>query len=489
MKKLIIITYCFLYLTIVVKPVQATSPFPLLMGTDIGTNVSEQKFLEDVVSANPMYIFSNPYYEVSKLTKSRIQDIHSHLPQTKVILHIFCCNLFNQEKLQTSGSPIAKVAFSSQNTQTEFLDMWNNHRVAFMKDISGEYVYNIIPHTTQMWLDAGQSYLMDMENPHFQNLLYKKIREHVLNGGFDGIYLDLMMPGFPTTHYSSNPVIDGVPMTYTQGKNKLISLSRALQEKRKNDPNPTMRNAYIFTNSVGGGKGQFYSNEELIQYNIDLQTQGVQIENPFHDFPNITTNQWLETVALFKSITGLRNNTMRGWINFHHSDGVSSMEICNQQSLFTYASYLLANQSPNFAFMFLCKIKDSSLPDRRIFASDTLVKIPLGSAIDQYQKLASGLYIREFANGFALVNPTDQSHNYKPTVNLKNAYSSLTYSKNVSFTIPAKTGLVLLKDSSRPGDFNSDGKVNLLDYNLLVSGYGTSYNLTHYNLLVAHFGE
>ena len=38
-------------------------------------------------------------------------------------------------------------------------------------------------------------------------------------------------------------------------------------------------------------------------------------------------------------------------------------------------------------------------------------------------------------------------------------------------------------------DLNSDGTVNLLDYNLLKAGFGTTYNLLNYNQLVQQFGQ
>ena len=41
--------------------------------------------------------------------------------------------------------------------------------------------------------------------------------------------------------------------------------------------------------------------------------------------------------------------------------------------------------------------------------------------------------------------------------------------------------------SSRPGDLNHDTFVNLADFNRLLSGYGTTYNLSHYNQLVANY--
>ncbi|EKD79866.1 MAG: hypothetical protein ACD_40C00277G0001 [uncultured bacterium] len=42
---------------------------------------------------------------------------------------------------------------------------------------------------------------------------------------------------------------------------------------------------------------------------------------------------------------------------------------------------------------------------------------------------------------------------------------------------------------SLPGDLNGDGSVNLLDYNLLKAGFGTTYNLLDYNTLRNNFGQ
>jgi len=42
--------------------------------------------------------------------------------------------------------------------------------------------------------------------------------------------------------------------------------------------------------------------------------------------------------------------------------------------------------------------------------------------------------------------------------------------------------------STQSGDLNQDGVINLLDYNLLKAGFGTTYNLLDYNLLRANFG-
>lgn len=40
-----------------------------------------------------------------------------------------------------------------------------------------------------------------------------------------------------------------------------------------------------------------------------------------------------------------------------------------------------------------------------------------------------------------------------------------------------------------PGDLNTDGQVNLLDFNLLLNRFGAEYNIYHFSLLIANFGK
>ena len=458
----------------------AKPPYPIMYGVNIGTDVSTENFLNDLTSINPMYIFNNPYYEKSQLSAQRIKDIHARLPQTKVILHLVCCNLFDQKKF-TSGN-YAQVTFSNQNSQSEFDNAWENHQDAFMKNLNGGYIYSVIEKIPGMWLDPGIAYLMDPDSTYFQNVLYKKFKEWVTAGGYDGIYLDLMVPGFFVTHYNSRPAVDNHLLTIDEGRDKLIHLNQALQNKRNNDPDPKVRKALIFTNSVGGTATQYYDLNYLVDYNRNLQTQGVQIENPFQNFTQMTKDEWLTTVNLIKEITKLQNSSMKGWLNYHITEGMANQKQCDRQSLYVFSSYLLANQSPDFAFLFLCKFSGN-----RIYPSNTLARIRLGNPSAQYQELSSGLFVREYEKGFALVNPTKEQKGWQSELILKNAYSTTTYPKNTNIVLPAHTGLVLLKETSiaasptpptgNPADLTDEGdtpgnQVNEFDYNALVENFG-----------------
>ena len=40
-----------------------------------------------------------------------------------------------------------------------------------------------------------------------------------------------------------------------------------------------------------------------------------------------------------------------------------------------------------------------------------------------------------------------------------------------------------------PGDLNNDGKVDLLDYNIIISNFGHPYTIFDYNTLVGNYGK
>jgi len=488
MKRLLfaLISIIALSLFLRLPPVSAAEVPYLKMHFDIFENISLPRFLDELTAKNPLYLFSVPFRETGVLTPQKIQEIHSRLPQTKAVLHLLCCTLFNNKEVDSIPG---KIHADLQNTQTEFDNAWNNHQNAFMKNANGEYVYYKIDPNGQYWFYERDGYLMDPANSYYQDLLYNKIKSYITFQGYDGIYLDLMYPNFMQTFYYSKPFINDHTITRDEWNSKLISLSRYLQNRRQNDPDLKMKNALIFTNSVGGGPGDSPDPLDRIQFNRDLQTKGVQIENPFQDFTNMSVAKWKETVDLIKNITSLRNNQMKGWLNYHQSKTTyPNQNACDRHGLFAYSSYLLANQSLSFAFSFDCKMG----PGDRKKPSQNLTHIRLGPSPFPYQSLSSGLYLREYEKGFALVNPTNAQHNWQTTRTLKNAYNTTVYPANTSILLPAHTGMVLLKEtppSLKPGDFNGDGKVDISDYDLLISNFGNPYTIFDYNELVENFGK
>lgn len=73
-------------------------------------------------------------------------------------------------------------------------------------------------------------------------------------------------------------------------------------------------------------------------------------------------------------------------------------------------------------------------------------------------------------------------------------YDSGTLTTNNAGTLSLNSTqrIIILRQKSEAiagGDLNNDGHVNLADFNKLVSGYGTTYNLNHYNRLIANYGK
>jgi len=130
------------------------------------------------------------------------------------------------------------------------------------------------------------------------------------------------------------------------------------------------------------------------------------------------------------------------------------------------------------------------------------INAPLGAPTNNYQN-DDWLITRKFTNGYVIVN-LDTKPNSWTTPTVLNYYTNGMYTQiqaNKSIPMPpqsAKFFIIQPSVNTSPspsashntiaGDFNNDGHVNLADYNLLISGYGTTYNLSHYNQLLSNYG-
>jgi len=123
--------------------------------------------------------------------------------------------------------------------------------------------------------------------------------------------------------------------------------------------------------------------------------------------------------------------------------------------------------------------------------------LSLGSPSENYQQNGT-LLTRKFANGYVVVNINTQPTTWTAPRQLQqfNNGNFTTISAQQAITVPAQSALFFLFNAtasptapSQAGDLNGDSLVNLADYNMLVSGYGTTYNLSHYNQLVANYGR
>ena len=77
---------------------------------------------------------------------------------------------------------------------------------------------------------------------------------------------------------------------------------------------------------------------------------------------------------------------------------------------------------------------------------------------------------------------------YSPLEDQSRGYTWQVYMYKGKF-VPIVTPSPLPGLPAQAGDLNSDGQVNIYDYNLLVSKFNNPYTIFDYNDLVANFGK
>ena len=94
---------------------------------------------------------------------------------------------------------------------------------------------------------------------------------------------------------------------------------------------------------------------------------------------------------------------------------------------------------------------------------------PVGLTAQLYEEI-SGLYIREFTNGWAVYNRSGQSQ----TITLPEEVQAVASgSINTEHSLSNLDGEMYLRVRPSPADLNVDGMVNILDLRLVIQGFGT----------------
>lgn len=96
---------------------------------------------------------------------------------------------------------------------------------------------------------------------------------------------------------------------------------------------------------------------------------------------------------------------------------------------------------------------------------------PLSQEKAQLYDNRSGLYLREFTNGWAIYNHSGQPQVITLPVEVQAVASGL---ENTEHVLPNLDGEIYLRiESKNPADVNGDGIVNILDLTLVARGFGT----------------
>lgn len=76
-----------------------------------------------------------------------------------------------------------------------------------------------------------------------------------------------------------------------------------------------------------------------------------------------------------------------------------------------------------------------------------------------------------------------------PTFTIIDLSPSPSVSPSPPPTSPSPSTLPSPSLTNKPGDLNNDGVVNFIDFNELITYFGTTYNLGHFNDLITNFGQ
>lgn len=407
-------------------------------------------------SIQPQYIFNQPFwYEFSP---TDIQSIHQSHPNTKVIRYRSGIEVF--DSTINDDSTWQDDFMKRQNSAADWSDILNKHNDWFLKDINNKYINR--KQDTGDILSSG-SYLIDPGNSGYQEWLFNWIKERLTVGKFDGIYLDLLYPAFPGGNYSG-PLKKSDQDAWQL---KVLSLVQYIQSHKQQIP--AIADKILIINGVGWGGTNFMSNNGL-QYITDTQTDGVQYEAFLIDSKDEIS--WKRDVDVLTSLSSLYSNSMRGWVNAKFDNGTE--EFHKKNAVFVLCSYLLGNNSPNFAYRYWGGIEGRSKWEASLEMNFNFM---IGSPIELMKKIPGDIYRRIFANGIVTVNPTTKKQSFIVYNYRTDPVLGHTYSWGETINMEPQTGIVLLRTSSSSppplpvqiqGDFNSDGKVNKTDISIFT---------------------
>ena len=274
--------------------------------------------------------------------------------------------------------------------------------------------------------------LMESSNSAWRQRASSICVQRSRSGGFDGCLLDMLTNGiFARNFVTALPVNPATGRTYTQPEyqNQMVSLGASF---RRASPN------LKFSGNVVENDYRYWQHNTARSRAAALQMPSVQMEDFLRGagsgvgaYPSVAG--WLRNVDVVRdleahNVTGLF--TTKLWVS--PSDAQAA-----QWQGYAMATFLMgANGRSFFAF--------SRSRDRAgVLGTNLAYRMPkgIGSPSGGMQRRSSGAYIRNFANGASVVNPTDRT----VTVGLGSSMRRLNGSWTSSLTLAPHSGDVLTK--------------------------------------------
>ncbi|PIR98836.1 hypothetical protein COT87_02680, partial [Candidatus Collierbacteria bacterium CG10_big_fil_rev_8_21_14_0_10_44_9] len=403
--------------------------------------------LDKIGRLKPKYVNNHPFGGY-KLSRAEIAEIKRVSPNTKVILYRSGVELFNPTGITQYGpiewATTGEQAFAESQTSTaDWQDIWQNHKNWLAKDKNGKYI-----HRQDGWAFAqpGVAYLANIGNPGYQQWLADWVKEKITVDGFDGVYFDLMYPGYFNggwrcfDYKPCFPVYNGISTSQqleSQWRTWEIRLVTHIRSKLKKDP--ATENGIIFLNAILGITD--FKDQNGIQYLKDTNPDGIT----FDGWRIMETDQWEDGVKLLNNISknGLYSVPLA---NIH--DKVWSQDEAQRVYQFYLSSFLLAYHN-NSALRIRLKIKQNAGDTKGkpkyylTEIADFFTTNNLGQPQAEYAKSSNGVYSRAFTNSLVVVNPSNQNKTFIVDQKYINAFfHDLSYVAGASITLPPQSGTV-----------------------------------------------
>jgi hypothetical protein len=302
---------------------------------------------------------------------------------------------------------------------------------------------NIIP------TDVG--YLVDIGSAGYQAWIASYLNTQISSLGYDGVFADNSLFYGTGDHFyraAATPINPRTnrPWTSAEVRQALLDLHVAIKN--------AIGSKLLCCNGIFCGS-RFYDHQSAYQEFLSSSPMdGFMSEGAW--YPNYDNPQWMSEQTWVEAVNFLvwiQDNWLAGHSNRFYvpvcklaygnqaPTSLPSGATKGQMATYAYSSSLLGIKTSTASQVYLSTFLSTS--DLQNVGMKLLFDAPIGTPTNNYYKVSeTSVYARDFSNGKVLVNPTSSSFQI---VLPSNTYETPEGSPVNTFTMPAHTGVVLLK--------------------------------------------
>ncbi|MCS6772594.1 MAG: putative glycoside hydrolase [Anaerolineae bacterium] len=268
--------------------------------------------------------------------------------------------------------------------------------------------------------------LLDIRKEEVRAYLAEQVASALAEGPFQGVILSNV--GEDLIRTNATPVFTGTRgFTEDQRRDAVEGLLRAIRAKTPD--------RLLIIGGYAWRDGTAYAASPSAAQQLATFADGVHIE-AFLRSPISKTNEFKPEAAWKRDVdylSAISQDDKVVLVTTRLPAGTPT-DLAQQWLRYSVASYLLGKNGAHTYFQF-----DAGDP---VLSNDPYLSAPIGSPAGAYVKLDSGVYLRRFSNGVAMVNPTGE----QKRAALDGSYKTLQGNTvDVAVTLGPRTGIVLLK--------------------------------------------